>query len=169
MHCGGTLPLPRQMAGLHAPRAGLPLKGAAVLMDPQARQALPMLPYGGGAGGAGEVRCREGLRQGSGAAAQGSAVRRSARGSTSCSKKSRRRQYGARRSPISCRGDTRGGQKVSLMRELDMLELMCKLMQGAIELPGKGTGGDLAGGLTNGRRRLWVTLSGRRDTYSPAC
>jgi putative transposase len=40
-------------------------------------------------------------------------------------------------------------KKTSLMRELDMLDLMCKLMQGAIELPGKGTGGELAGGLTN--------------------
>ena len=65
------------MAGLHAPRAGLPLKGAAVLMDRrarlrrvQARQASPMLPYGGEAGGAGEARCRKGLRQGSGVGAR---------------------------------------------------------------------------------------------------
>jgi hypothetical protein len=132
------------------------LKGAAVLMDPQARQALPMLPYRSEAGGAGKARCREGLYQGSGAAAQGSAVRRSARGSTSCSKKSRRRQYGARRSPISCRGEARGGQKASLMRELDMLELKRKLMQGTIELVGKGTGGDLARGLTNRDKTILV-------------
>ena len=42
------------------------------------------------------------------------------------------------------------------MREPDMLELMCRLMQGAIELPGKGTGGDLAGGLTNRKKTIVV-------------
>ena len=50
------------------------------------------------------------------------------------------------------------------MREPDMLELMCKLMQGAIELPGKGTEGDLAGGLTN--RNKTIVGDALREGYS---
>ena len=55
-------------------------------------------------------------------------------------------------------------KKASLMRELDMLDLMCKLMQGAIELPGKRTGGDLAGGLTN-REKTIVGDALREEGY----
>lgn len=50
------------------------------------------------------------------------------------------------------------------MREPDMLELMCRLMQGAIALPGKGTGGDLAGGLTN-RNKTIVVDALRKEGY----
>ena len=57
-----------------------------------------------------------------------------------------------------------GWKKVSLMWEPDMLELMRKLMQGAIELVGKGTGGDLAGGLTN-REKTIVGDALREEGY----